>query len=331
MMKTAVVTGYGGQDGYYMAEVLANNGYHVVATVHDKEEEAFSENVEIRRVNIADYNSLYSIIGDIKPDEIYNFAAQSSSIYSWDNTRETFELNLMAPVAILEGIRDYVPNCRFFQASSAEIYGANPKDVPQSENTCFDPQTPYATAKVATADIIRNYRQKYDIFAVNGIFYNHESVRRKESFLPSKIARTVAKIKAGKEDCLYVGNIYSKRDWGYSPDYMYAAWRTLQLDKADDYVFATGVFHTVKEMIEEAFSSVGISLSWHGDGVNEMACTENGDVVVRIDPKFYRDYDRCNSIGNANKLYDAIGWRPKTSFNEMISYMTKYFLEVENV
>lgn len=330
-MKTALVTGYGGQDGYYMAEVLSNNEYHVIATVHDKEDLPISKNVEIRKVNFTDYSNLYELVGKIKPDEIYNFAAQSSSIYSWENTRETFELNLMSPVAILEGIRDYVPWCRFFQASSAEIYGANPKEVPQLETTPFEPLTPYATAKAAAVEIIKNYRQKYGIYAVNGIFYNHESVRRKESFLPSKIARTVAKIKVGKENCLYVGNIYSQRDWGYSPDYMYAAWRTLQLERPDDYIFATGIFHTVKEMIEKSFESVDIRISWKGEGVDETACTENGDIVVRIDPKFYRDYDRCNSIGDARKLYKAIDWKPKTSFNEMISYMTRFFLEVENV
>ncbi len=328
-MKKALVTGVGGQDGFYMSELLLEQGYETLGIVHSlKPNACFDNRMTIIPLNIRDYNAVYELVKREKPDEIYNFAAQSSSIYSWDNTRETCELNFMVPVAILESIKDNDLKSRFFQASSAEIFGKDPSEMPQSEKTIIHPATPYATAKSATGMIIENYREHYGVYAVNGILYNHESVRRKESFLPAKISRTVADIKLGLVECLYVGNINSKRDWGYAPDYMEAIWNVMQLEKPDDYIFATGVLHSVREMIELSFKSVGLPILWRGSGKDEVGITDStGKVVVRIDERFYRDYDRNNSLGNPDKLFKTIDWRPKTSFEEMISYMTNYFVE----
>lgn len=328
-MKKAIVTGAGGQDGYYMAALLADKGYNVTGIVHrDDGTNDLKDRINIRELDISDHHAVYELIREIKPDEVYNYAAQSSSIYSWDDTLETCELNFMSVAAILQGIRDHSPECRFFQASSAEIFGRDPVETPQRADTRPHPITPYATAKTASGMLISNYREHYGIFAVSGIFYNHESVRRKQSFLPAKITRTVADIKKGIVDCLYVGNINSERDWGYAPDYMEAAWRTLQLEKADDYVFATGIVHSVREMIEEAFRAVEMPIIWQGEGTDEIGITtDTGRTVVQIDPQFYRSYDRNNSVGDPSKLYEAIQWTPPTSFRDMITDMTQYFVE----
>ena len=327
--KTAIVTGANGQDGFYMTEFLAEKGYRVIGTVRKLANNTdICRDIEVREIDLRHYNEVYDLIQQEKPDEIYNFAAQSSSIGSWDNTRETCELNFMVPVSILESIRDNASNCRFFQASSAEVFGKDPEDYPQTESTTNNPLTPYATAKSATGMIIRNYRDRYGIYAVNGFFYNHESIRRKIDFIPAKITKSVAMIKKGRLDYLAVGNIDSQRDWGYAPDYMEAAWMTMQCDKGDDYVFATGILHTVREMINESFACAGIILSWSGEGVDEVAMDrDTGKIVVRIDKQFFRSYDRCRSLGNADKLKNATGWSPKVSFSKMIEIMTDHYLE----
>ena len=330
-MKKAIVTGVGGQDGFYMAEILRKKGYEVIGIVHKKDDQLFSDNeIRIIEVDLRKYDDIYMYIKMEQPDEVYNFAAQSSSIYSWEKTRETFELNLMVPVAILESIRDNCPNCRFFQASSAEIYGKEPVECPQNENTAINPATPYATAKSASGMIIKNFREQYGLFVVNGIFYNHESVRRKESFLPAKIVRTVAAIKMGKTDVLTVGNINSKRDWGSAYDYMEAAWEIMQTEDDGDYVFATGIFHTVREMIELAFKTVGVLIIWKGEGIEEVGIDEStGKIVVRVDKKFYRDYDRSNSLGNPERLLTKVRNVNWTSFENMVEKMTYYFIDKE--
>lgn len=327
--KKAIVTGVNGQDGYFMAELLVCKGYRVIGTVRKMSDDIdVPTTIDIRELDLRNYDGIYDLIMAEKPDEVYNFAAQSSSIGSWSKTRETCELNFMVPVAILESIRDNVPQCRFFQASSAEVFGKEPVDFPQDENTVNDPLTPYATAKSAAWTIIRNYRDKYGTFAVNGVFYNHESTRRRTDFIPAKITKSVAMIKKGKLDHLAVGNVNSQRDWGYAPDYMEAAWMTLQCDKGDDYVFATGVLHTVREMINESFACAGIVLSWSGEDVDEVAMDKDtGKIVVRIDKQFFRSYDRCRSLGNADKLKSATGWSPKVSFSQMIEIMTHHYME----
>ena len=327
--KKAIVTGAGGQDGFFMTNLLTEKGYRVIGTVWESSDSFdIHKNVEIRRIDLRQYDEIYNLIMEEKPHEVYNFAAQSSSVGSWDKTRETCELNFMVPVAILESIRDNVPKCRFFQASSAEIFGKEPVDFPQNENTINNPHTPYATAKSAAGMMIKNYRDHYGIFAVNGILYNHESVRRKLDFIPAKIAKSVALIKKGELEYISVGNVNSQRDWGYSPDYMEAAWATMQCEKSDDYIFATGIFHTVREMINESFACVGITLSWSGEGVDEVAVDINtGNVVVRIDSSFFRSNDRCRSLGCPDRLKMATGWSPKVSFEDMIRIMTDHYLK----
>lgn len=327
-MKKAMVTGVTGQDGFYMAKLLSGEGYEVLGLGHRSDRpEDIDSTIHYRYLDIVQDNLLYDIVDQFKPDEIYNFAAQSSSINSWQDTRDTIRRNTMAVAAILESIRDNTPHTKMFQASSAEVFGQTPADVPQKESTLRQPFTPYATAKIATDSLINEYRLHYGIFAVSGILYNHESPRRKSEFLSTKIARTVAEINRHQTECLYVGNLDSRRDWGYAPDYMYAAWRTLQLDKADDYIFATGIQHTVREYIEVAFQSADIQIRWKGVGIDEVGIDDaTGRIVVAVDKQYYRDYDRCDSIGNPEKLYNAINWRPQTSFEDMVMLITKAFI-----
>jgi len=289
-MRTALITGVTGQDGSYLAELLLKNGY---------------------------------IIRDIQPDEIYNLAAQSFVPYSWTNPLYTCNVNALGVLRILEAIRIYSPNTKFYQASSSEIFG-KVIEIPQNEMTYHYPRSPYGCSKSFSFNITRNYRESYGMFAVNGVLFNHESERRGLQFVTRKITNSIAKIYLGLQDKLVLGNLDAKRDWGYAPDYVKAMWMMMQYDKPDDYVIATGEEHSVREFTELAFKEIGIKLHWEGEGINEKGIDEDGKVRVEVSEKFFRPAEVDVLRGDASKAKKVLGWKPEILFEEMIGKMVRY-------
>ena len=315
--KKALITGITGQDGSYLAELLLSKGYivygiirrsssfntgrinHIFQDIHNP-----NNNLHLIFADLNDGSSLNKIIRMVKPDEIYNLGAQSHVKVSFDIPENTTDINALGTLRLLEAIRETGINTKFYQASSSEMFG-KALEVPQKENTPFNPQSPYAVAKVFGHYIAKNYRESYDLFVCSGILFNHESPRRGETFVTRKITRAVANIKAGKQNKLYLGNLEAKRDWGYAPEYVEAMWRMLQHNEPDDYVIATGETHTVKEFVEAAFSYAGLEAKDY----------------VEIDPRYYRPSEVDILCGDASKAKAKLGWEPKVKFNELVKIM----------
>lgn len=319
MSKKALITGITGQDGSYLAELLLSKGYEVYGVIRRSSsfntaridhiyQDPHDKDYRLRLIHgdLSDSSSLNRILRDVKPDEIYNLGAQSHVRVSFDVPEYTGEVTGLGVVRILDAILEegLVSKTKFYQASSSEMYG-KVQAVPQDEETPFYPRSPYGVAKVYGYWITRNYRESYDMFAVNGILFNHESPRRGETFVTRKITRALARIKAGLQDELYLGNLDAKRDWGYAPDYVEAMWMMLQHKKPDDYVVATGETHSVKEFLEESFSYAG--LDWKK--------------YVKSDPKFFRPAEVDLLIGDASKAEKQLGWKPKVTFKELVKIM----------
>lgn len=311
-MPTALVTGITGQDGSYLAEFLLSKGYEVVGVVrrtsHDSYERIgpFIDRVTILPADLLDQHSLTSVIRDVKPDEIYNLAAQSFVPTSWSQPVLTGEFTALGVTRILEAVRLAHPDARFYQASSSEMFG-KAMETPQSETTPFYPRSPYGVAKTYGHWITVNYRESHGIFAVSGILFNHESPRRGLEFVTRKITDGVARIKMGLADELRLGNLDAKRDWGFAGDYVEAMWLMLQQDKPDDYVIATGETHSVGDFLDEAFNQVG--LDWHK--------------YVKSDPKFYRPAEVDLLLGNPAKAKAQLGWEPRVKFKELVRMMVE--------
>lgn len=328
-MKTALITGVTGQDGSYLAELLLKNGYKVYglnrrkALSGMKNIEHILDKIEIVEGELSEENRLNKIIRDIQPDEIYNLAAQSFVPYSWTNPLYTCNVNALGVLMILEAIRIYSPNTKFYQASSSEIFG-KVIEIPQNEMTYHYPRSPYGCSKSFSFNITRNYRESYGMFAVNGVLFNHESERRGLQFVTRKITNSIAKIYLGLQDKLVLGNLDAKRDWGYAPDYVKAMWMMLQYDKPDDYVIATGEEHSVREFTELAFKEIGIKLHWEGEGINEKGIDEDGKVRVEVSEKFFRPAEVDVLRGDASKAKEVLGWKPEILFEEMIGKMVRH-------
>lgn len=331
-MKTALITGVTGQDGSYLAEFLIEKGYDVHGTIRRssvdfRERIAYLEgnpNFHLHYADMTDSMSIIQVLNKIRPDEIYNLAAQSHVQVSFDSPEYTANVDATGVLRILEGIRQcgLTDTCRFYQASTSELYG-KVEEVPQSETTPFHPYSPYAVAKLYGFWIVKEYREAYGMFACSGILFNHESERRGETFVTRKITLAAARIAQGKQDKLYLGNLDSLRDWGYAKDYVECMWLILQQPVPDDYVIATGVQHSVREFAELAFKRVGISLRWEGEGVNEKGIDEaTGKVIVEVSPDFYRPTDVVNLLGDPSKAKKELGWDPaKTSFDQLVNLM----------
>ena len=309
-MKNALITGITGQDGSYIAELLLEKGYKVYGIKRRTSDlkygnaEHLKNEVEFIYADMTDLPSLVSAIKYSRPDEIYNLAAQSFVQTSWEQPVLTAEVNALGVINILEAIRTEKPDARFYQASTSEMFG-KVQEMPQTENTPFYPRSPYGVAKLYGHWITKNYRESYDMFACSGILFNHESPRRGLEFVTRKVSMAVAKIRNGMQDKLYLGNLDSKRDWGFAGDYVKAMWLMLQQDKPDDYVIATGETHTIREMCEVAFSHVGLNYEDH----------------VEIDPKFFRPAEVDILLGSPAKAKEKLGWEPKVSFKELIEMM----------
>ena len=342
--KIALITGITGQDGSYLAEFLLEKGYDVHGTIRRssvdfRERIAHLEGLphfHLHYADLGDSMSILGVIGKVRPDEIYNLAAQSHVQVSFDSPEFTCDVDATGVLRVLEAIRQLglKDTCRIYQASTSELYG-KVEEVPQNENTPFHPYSPYAVAKQYGFWIVKEYREAYNMFCCSGILFNHESERRGETFVTRKITLAAARIAQGKQDKLYLGNLDSLRDWGYAKDYVECMWLILQHETPEDFVIATGVQHTVREFATLAFKYVGIELRWEGEGINERgivaSINENanvnanikiGDEIVAVSEDFYRPTDVVNLWGDPTKAKNELGWNPsKTSFEELVKIM----------
>ena len=337
-MKKAMITGVTGQDGSYLSEFLLEKGYDVHgiirrSSVDFRERIAHLEDnphFHLHYGDLCDSISLVKVINEVKPDEIYNLAAQSHVQVSFDVPEFTADIDATGVLRVLEAVRicGLADTCRIYQASTSELFG-KVEEVPQSEKTPFHPYSPYAVAKQYGFWIVKEYREAYNMFCCSGILFNHESERRGETFVTRKITLAAARIAQGKQDKLYLGNLDSLRDWGYAKDYVECMWLILQNEKPEDFVIATGVQHSVREFATLAFKHVGIEIEWQGSGVEEKGINKaNGRVVVEVSPDFYRPTDVVNLWGDPTKAKTELGWNPtKTSFEELVELMVKHDME----
>ena len=347
-MKTALITGITGQDGSYLAEFLLEKGYDVHGTIRRSSVD-FRERIahlegtphfHLHYADLGDSMSVLGVIGKVRPDEIYNLAAQSHVQVSFDSPEFTADVDAVGVLRILEAVRQLgmTETCRIYQASTSELYG-KVEEVPQNENTPFHPYSPYAVAKQYGFWIVKEYREAYNMYCCSGILFNHESERRGETFVTRKITLAAARISQGLQDCLYLGNMDSLRDWGYAKDYVECMWLILQQDKPEDFVIATGVQHSVREFTDLAFKHAGIELEFQGEGLDEVGIVKSvnhelstfnsqlstGDVVVRVSPDFYRPTDVVNLWGDPTKAKAKLKWNPnKTSFEELVKLMVEH-------
>ena len=334
-MKKALITGVTGQDGSYLAELLLEKGYNVHGIIRRSsvdfreriEHLEEKENFHLHYGDLSDSISLVNIIGMIRPDEIYNLAAQSHVQVSFDVPEYTADIDAIGVLRILEAVRvtGQAKTCRIYQASTSELYG-KVEETPQSETTPFHPYSPYAVAKQYGFWITKEYREAYNMFCCSGILFNHESERRGEIFVTRKITLAAARIAQGKQKKLYLGNLSSLRDWGYAKDYVECMWLILQNDRPEDFVIATGVQHSVREFCKLAFHYVGIELEFRGVGIDEKGYDKKtGNILVEVSETFYRPTDVVNLLGNPEKAKKELGWNPqKTSFEELVKLMVKH-------
>jgi len=326
-LKRALITGITGQDGSYLAELLLEKGYEVyglvrrtsVPNMRNLKEAKIVEKVKLLVGDLTDQMSLIRALEKSEPDEVYNLAAQSFVKASWEIPTNTWDVTAKGVVLLLEAIKLVNPKIKFYQASSSEMFG-KVAEIPQNEKTPFHPRSPYACAKVFAHHITVNFRESYGMFCCCGILFNHESPRRGIEFVTRKITDGVARIKLGLIDCLYLGNLEAKRDWGYAKDYVKAMWLMLQQDEPDDYVVATGETHSVKEFVEEAFRVLGIEISWKGKGIEEIGFWKDKP-VVKIDPKFFRPAEVYFLQGDASKAKEKLNWSPEVKFKDLVKIM----------
>jgi len=329
--QKALITGLTGQDGSYLAEFLLKKGYDVYGMHRRTSMDVFDRIGDLRkRINlvegdVTDMGSIVRIITEIKPNEIYNLAGQSFVPDSWTQSISTLNINAGGVLNILETIKNVDPKIKFYQASTSEMFG-KVRETPQTENTPFNPQSPYASAKLCAYNLTKNFREGCNLFACNGILFNHESPRRGKQFITRKVSHSIAKIKLGYQDHFEVGNLDAKRDWGYAGDYVEAMWLILQQDKPQDYVIGTGKSHSVRELIEESFKAAEMPIVWEGKGLEEVA-KSNGKIVVKVNPKFYRSAEVEYLLADPSKAKKELGWQAKTSFKELVNMMIKSDIE----
>jgi len=335
----ALITGITGQDGSYLAEFLLKKGYEVHGIIRRSssfntgriehlyidsliEDMHKSKKIHLHYGDMTDSTNIIAIIQQVQPDEIYNLAAQSHVKVSFETPEYTANADAIGTLRVLEAVRLLkLDNIKIYQASSSELYGMV-QETPQSESTPFYPRSPYAVAKLYGFWITKNYREAYDLFASNGILFNHESPRRGETFVTRKITLAVARIFLGIQEKMYLGNLNALRDWGHAKDYVECMYKILQHNNADDFVIATGEMHSVREFAELSFKKVGIDLEWEGEGINEKGIDSNtGKILIEIDPKYFRPTEVDLLLGNSNKAKKELGWKPKTSFEQLIEEM----------
>ncbi len=334
-MKKALITGVTGQDGSYLTELLLNENYEVHGMVrrsssfntsridHIINNKEYEERFFFHHGDITDTSNLNRLLEKIQPDEIYNLAAQSHVKVSFELPDYTAQVDALGTLRFLDAIRETHLETKFYQASTSELYG-KVQETPQTEETPFYPRSPYGVAKLYAYWIIVNYREAYNIYACNGILFNHESPRRGETFVTRKITRGASQIKEGLRDTLYLGNLDSKRDWGYAPEYVQGMWLMLQQKHPKDYILATGENHSIREFVELAFKKLDIDIIWKGEGKNEIGIdSSSGKKVIGIDQKYYRPTEVDQLLGNANKAKKELGWESKMSFERLVDLMVE--------
>ena len=336
-MKKVFITGLTGQDGSYLAELLLEKGYEVHGIVrrasvfNTARIEHLMKDIHTYHGDMIDSSNLNRLMEKIQPDEIYNLAAQSHVQVSFDVPEFTADVDGLGTLRLLDTIREMRSNTRFYQASTSELFGGLPETAPQSEKTPFYPKSPYGAAKLYAYWITVNFREAYDLYACNGILFNHESPRRGETFVTKKITRAVARIAQGRQDKLSLGNLDAKRDWGYAKDYVEAMWLMLQQEKPDDFVIATGETHTVREFTELAFRHIGVELAWEGEGGEEKAYDRKTNrLLVEVNPKYFRPAEVEFLWGDPTKAKEKLGWTNKTSFERLVEIMMDYDMKFDS-
>ena len=339
--KVALITGVTGQDGAYLAEFLLEKGYEVHGLKRrsslfntDRIDHLYQDRHEkgvrffLHHGDMTDSSSLIRIVQQVQPDEIYNLAAQSHVAVSFEEPEYTANSDALGVLRLLEAIRilGLEKKTRFYQASTSELYGLV-QETPQRETTPFYPRSPYAVAKLYGYWIVVNYREAYGVYACNGILFNHESPIRGETFVTRKITRALARIKLGLQDCLYLGNLDSKRDWGHARDYVEMQWLMLQQEVPEDFVIATGVQHSVRDFVDAAAAECGLEIEWRGGGVDECGYDSKGRRVVAVDPRYFRPTEVESLLGDASKARKKLGWQPRTSFRSLVSEMVRADIE----
>jgi len=333
-MKIALITGITGQDGSYLAELLIDKGYIVHGVIRRSssfntgrinhlynDKDILNKKMFLHYGDLADSSNLNRLLEKIRPNEIYNLGAQSHVQVSFEVPEYTADIDGIGILRFLDAIKETGIKTKFYQASTSELYG-KAQEIPQTEKTPFYPRSPYAVAKLYAYWIIKNYREAYGLFAVNGILFNHESPRRGETFVTRKVTRAVARIKEGLQDKLFLGNLDAKRDWGYAREYVEGMWLMLQQDSPKDYVLATGETHTVREFVELSFKHVGINIKWEGQNEKEHGVdSETGKILVEINPRYYRPTEVDLLLGDATKAKNELGWEPKIKFKELVELM----------
>jgi GDPmannose 4,6-dehydratase len=343
-MKKALITGITGQDGSYLAEFLLKKGYEVHGIIRRsssfntgridhlyRDPHVNGINMFLHYGDLSDASSIARLLEKIKPDEIYNLGAQSHVRVSFDIPEYTADVVAVGTLRLLDAIRDSGIKTRFYQASSSELFG-KAQETPQKETTPFYPRSPYACAKLYAYWIVVNYRESYNIYACNGILFNHESPRRGKTFVTRKITRGLARILSGKHPCIYLGNLDAKRDWGYAKDYIEGMWLMLQQKKPEDFVLATGETHSVREFVEECMRLLKIDFAWRGKGVNEEGIDQKtGQALIKIDPQYFRPAEVDLLLGDPSKAEKKLGWKAKTTFKKLVKIMLEADLKKEKV
>ena len=331
-MKKALITGISGQDGYFLSKSLLEKGYEVhgilrrdsqkdIGTLKHLEQ---NDKITLHWGDITDSIFIDNTIKEIKPDELYHLAAQSFVDLSFINPKNTYDINIGGTLNIVNAVKEYSPTTRVYFAATSELYGQI-KETPQTEETPFYPRTPYGISKLAGFWIIKNYRERYNLFMANGILFNHESEHRGSEFVTRKITLSIANILKGKQERIELGNLEAKRDWGYAKEYVEAMWLILQQDRPDDFVISTGETHTIKEFVEEAFKVAGIDIIWEGTGIDEIGIdNKSKKVLVKVNPKYFRPAEVDLLIGDCSKAKTQLNWKRKVDFKQLVRIMVDY-------
>ena len=336
MSKIAIVTGIGGQDGAYLAQLLLKKGYRVIGTDRRRVDQNYwrlnklgiAKDVEIDFMDLLELGNIFRIIDKYKPDEVYNLAAQSFVGASFKMPMLTADVDAMGVLRILEAVRTLSPKTKLYQASTSEMFG-DVLETPQKESTPFNPRSPYGVAKLFAHEMVKNYRESYDMFCCSGILFNHESPLRGLEFVTRKITHAIAKIKYGLQDKLVLGNLSAKRDWGFAKDYVEGMWRMLQADEAKDYVLATGETHSVREFVEISFAIAGYEIEWRGEGVNEKGYDKTtGNCLIEVSEKFFRPAEVDLLLGDCSKVKAELNWKQEVGFKELVELMVENDMEM---
>ena len=332
MMKTTLISGITGQDGYFLSQMLLEKGYEVHGIIRRNSsmskgnlsllDKQVLDRIRIHYGDLTDANFLSKLLKTVKPDELYHLAAQSFVGYSFENPSSTYDVNIGGTLNIANAVKDYSPETRLYFAATSELYG-QPRETPQNENTLFHPRSPYAISKLAGYWTIKTYREAYDLFMCNGILFNHESEVRGPEFVTRKISLHVGRYHHGNRVPLELGNLDARKDWGYAKDYVEGMWKILNHKHPDDFVLGTGELHTVRDFVNEAFGTIGVRINWNGKGVDEVGLSDEGKVLVKINKNFFRPLESDNYVADYTKAREKLGWEPKLKFRELVKKMVQ--------